>query len=75
MRNWSNPEPSLLSRRLTEHQGERDNEELIAEVVVDVQDPAAPIFEAARLGEGSHNEGCVIPRLSEIVYHCAAAID
>jgi hypothetical protein len=61
--------------RLAEHKNEGDNEELITEVVVDVQDPAAPIFEAARHGEGSYDTGRVITRLSEVVYHGAAAID
>jgi len=37
--------------RLPEHKSEGDDEELITEIVVDVQDPAAPIFEAARLIE------------------------
>jgi hypothetical protein len=61
--------------RPAEHENEGDNEELIAEVVVDVQDPAAPIIEATRLGDGSNDTGCVITRLSEVVYHGAAAID
>jgi hypothetical protein len=61
--------------RLAEHESEGDNEELITEVVVDVQEPAAQIFEGARHGEGSHDTGCVITRLSEVVYHGAAAID
>ena len=39
------------------------------------KDPAAPIFEAARHGEGSHDTGRVVTRLSEVVYHGAAAID
>ena len=55
--------------RLAEHEGEGDNKELFTEVVVDVQDPAAPIFEATRHGEGSHDTGRAITRLSEIVYH------
>jgi hypothetical protein len=61
--------------RLAEHESEGDNEELITEVVVDVQDPAAQIFKVARRGEGSHDTGRVITRLSEVVYHGAAAID
>jgi hypothetical protein len=40
--------------RLAGHESEGDNEELITDIVVDVQDPTAPIFEAARLGRGSH---------------------
>jgi hypothetical protein len=49
--------------RLPEHESEGDNEELITEIVVDVQDPAAPIFEAARLNKGSHDTGRVITLL------------
>ena len=60
--------------RPSEHESEGDNEQLITEIVVDVQDPAAPIFEAARLGKGSHDAGGVITCFSEIVYHGAAAI-
>jgi len=48
--------------RLAEHESEGDNEELITEIVVDVGDPAAPIFEAARLGRGSHDTGRVRKR-------------
>jgi hypothetical protein len=49
--------------RLPEHESEGDNEELITKIVVDVQDPAAPIFEAARLNKGSHDTGRVITLL------------
>src|SRR6266481_8448834 len=63
------------SMRLAEHESEGDNEELFTEVVVDVQDPAAPIFQATRHGEGSHDTGRVITRLSEVIYRGAAAID
>ena len=51
--------------RLAEHESEGDNEELITDIVVDVQDPAAQIFEAARLGRGSHDTGRVITCFSE----------
>jgi hypothetical protein len=60
--------------RLAEHKSEGDDEELITEIVVDVQGPAAPIFGAARHGDGSHDTGRLITRLSEVVYHGAAAI-
>jgi hypothetical protein len=53
--------------RLAEHENEGDNEELITEIVVDMRDPAAPIFEAARLGRGSHDTGRVITCFSEVV--------
>src|SRR5580692_743951 len=41
---------------------------------IDVQDPAPPIFEVTRHGEGPHDTGRVITRLSEVIYHGAAAI-
>jgi hypothetical protein len=49
--------------RLPEHESEGDDKELITEIVVDVQDPAAPIFEAPRLDKGSHDTGRVIALL------------
>jgi hypothetical protein len=61
--------------RLAEHKREGDDKQLITEVIVDVQNPAAPIFEAARHSEGSHDTGRVVMRFSEVVYHGAAAID
>jgi hypothetical protein len=61
--------------RLPEHESEGDNEELITEIVVDVQDPAAPIFEAARLGKGSHDTGRVIACFRKVVYYSAVAIN
>jgi hypothetical protein len=54
--------------RLPEHKSEGDDEELITEIVVDVQDPAAPIFEAARLDKGSHDTGHVTTCFREVVY-------
>src|SRR5260370_39554348 len=61
--------------RLAEHESEGHNEELIALVVADVQDPVTPIREAAFVGEGSHDSGRMIVRLSKIVHHGAAVID
>jgi len=63
------------SNGLAEHECEGHDEQLITEVVVDVQDPTAPIFEVARYGEGSHDTGRVVTRFSEVVYHGAATID
>ena len=60
---------------LAEHEGERHNEELIALIVADMQDPVTPILEAALVGEGLHDAARVIARLSEVVHHGAAAID
>lgn len=63
------------SMRLAEHECKGDDEELITELVADVQNPIAPIFEAARFGEGSHDTSRVITRLGEVAYHGAAAIE
>jgi hypothetical protein len=57
------------------HKSEGDNKELIAAVIADVQDPVAPILEAARLSETAHDAGRVITCLNEIVYQSAPAID
>jgi len=53
----------------------RDDEQLIIDVIVDVHDPAASIFEAPRHGEGSHDTRSMIARLNEVVYYHAAGID
>jgi hypothetical protein len=60
---------------LAEHKSEGNNEELFAEVVVDVQDPTAPIFGAARCSEGPYDLSRVITRFSEIVDYGAMVID
>src|SRR5215813_12213168 len=60
---------------LAEHESEGHNEELIALIVADMQDPVTPILEAALVGEGLHDTGRMIARLSKIVHHGAAAID
>ena len=53
--------------RLAEYESEGDNEEPITDIVVEVQDPTPPIFEAARLGRGSHDTGRMITCFSEVV--------
>jgi len=63
------------SMGLAEHECERDDKQLITEVVVDVQDPAATIFDVARHAEGSRDTGRVFTRFCEVVYYGAAAID
>jgi hypothetical protein len=63
-----------ISMRVAEDGCEGDDEELIAEIVADVQNPVMPIFETARLGERLHNLGRVITRLSEVVDHGAPTI-
>jgi hypothetical protein len=61
--------------RLAKHESEGNHEEFITKIVVDVQDTAAPVFEAAPRGKGSHDTGRLIPRLSEVTHYGAAAID
>jgi hypothetical protein len=61
--------------RLTKNESERDHEELIAEIVVNVQNPAAPVFEAARRGKRPHDRGRLITHLREVINYGAAAID
>ena len=61
-----------MSIRLAEHESEGHNEELIALIVADMQDPVTPILGASLVGEGLHDAGRMIARLSEVVYHGAA---
>src|SRR6516165_11765220 len=60
---------------LAKHESEGHNEELIALIVADMQDPVTPILEVTLVGEGMHDTRRVIARLSKIVHHRAAAID
>jgi hypothetical protein len=64
-----------MSIRLAEHESEGHNEELIALIVADMQDPVTPILKAALVGEGLHDAGRMIARLNEIVDHGAALIE
>src|SRR3989440_10203801 len=62
------------SIRLAEHESKGHNEELIVLIVADMHDPVTPILETEFVGEGLHDTGRVIARLSEVVHHGAAAI-
>jgi hypothetical protein len=64
-----------ISMGLAEHEGKGHNEELIALIVADTQDPITPIIEASLVGEGLDDAGRVIARLSKTVHQSAAAID
>src|SRR6516164_7433102 len=68
----ANMRPSM---RLAKHESEGDHEELLTKIVVDVQDPTAPVFETARRGKRSHDTGRLITRLSEVIYYGATAIE
>ncbi|OKO85337.1 hypothetical protein AC630_06185 [Bradyrhizobium sp. AS23.2] len=61
--------------RFAKHESEGDNEELIALVVADMQDPVTPILGTAPMDEGLHDTCRMIAGLSKIVHHGAAAID
>jgi hypothetical protein len=63
------------SEWFAEYESEGDHEQFIAQIVVNVQDPAAPIFQTPHRGEGSHDTGPLITRLNEVGYHGAAPID
>ena len=63
------------SMRLAEHESEGHNEELIALIVADMQNPVTPILEAALVSERLHDTGRMIARLNEVVHHSAAVID
>jgi hypothetical protein len=63
-----------LSMRLAEHESEGHKEELIALIVADMQDPVTPILEVELVGEGLHDTGRTITRLSKIVHFGAAVI-
>jgi hypothetical protein len=58
----------LTSMRFAKHVHEGHVEELIALIVADMEDPVAPILETVLVGEGLHQAGCMITRLSEIVH-------
>jgi hypothetical protein len=61
--------------RLAEHEVKGDNKDLITLVIANVQDPVTPVFEAALVGEGLHDAGCMIACLGKIVYCGAATVD
>jgi hypothetical protein len=63
------------SVRLAEHEREGHNEELIALIVADMQDPIAPILEVPLVGKGFYDIGRVFTRFSEVAYRGAAMID
>src|SRR5262245_35455322 len=63
------------SIRPAEHKSKGHNEELIAPLVTDMQNPVTPIIAAAYGGDRFHNTRRMIPRLSEIVHYGAAIID
>jgi hypothetical protein len=61
--------------RLAEHEREGHDEELIALIVADMQNPVTPILQAALVGKGLHDAGRMIARLDKVVHHGAAVIE
>src|SRR5216683_381736 len=61
--------------RFAEFGRERQGEDLVADIIADVQDPAAPVFRARRHDERPHNDRGVLTRLSQVAYDGAASID
>src|SRR6266536_3071881 len=62
------------SIRLAETSRHARSKTLNVLIVADMHDPVTPILEAEFVGEGLHDTGRVIARLSEVVHHRAAAI-
>jgi hypothetical protein len=60
---------------LAEHESEGNDEELIALVVTDMQNPVTPIREAALASEGLHDTRRMIPCLGKVVHDDAVIID
>jgi hypothetical protein len=65
----------LTSMRLAKYKDEWNDEELIALVVADMQNPVAPILEAVLVGEGFDEASRMVMRLSKIVHHSTVAIE
>jgi hypothetical protein len=63
------------SVRLTEHESEGDNEELVIGIVADMHNPVAPILRAAFHDERSDDAGCTVARLGEVAYRFTRTID
>jgi hypothetical protein len=63
------------SMRLTQHERKGHDEELVAEVIADVQDPAAPTLCAVCHGQRTHNASCVVTRFREIADSGAVPIE
>jgi len=62
------------SMQFAERGGERHAEDLLADIIADVQDPATPIFQVGSCDERTHDNGGVLARLSQIAHGSAASI-
>jgi hypothetical protein len=63
------------SMRLSQHESEGHNEELLSLIVADMKNPVTPVLKATLVGERVHNAGRVIARLGKIVHYDAAVVD
>jgi hypothetical protein len=64
-----------LSVRFAEDEGERQNEDLIVEIVADMHDPVAPVFRVAPHDERPDDAGRSVARLGEVAHRFAGSID
>src|SRR4051812_48972033 len=65
----------ILSVRFAEHEGERQNEEFVVEIVADMHDPVAPVFRVASHDQRPDEAGRSVARLGEIAHRFAGSID
>jgi hypothetical protein len=63
------------SMRLSEHESEGHNEELLSLIVADMKNPVTPVLEATLVGKRVDNAGRVIACLSKVVHYGATVID
>ena len=64
-----------ISIRFAEHESEGNYKELIALIVADMHDRVTPVLEAELVGEGLHDTGRMLARLSEIAHDGTPAIE
>src|SRR5882672_2363692 len=63
------------SMRLAEDEGERQNEDLVVEIVADMHDPVAPVFRVASHDQRADDAGCAVASLGEVAHRFAGSID
>jgi hypothetical protein len=61
--------------RFAEHKREGHNEEFVANVVADVQNPATPILCAVCRGQRTHNASSVVSRFRQVADSGAVSIE
>ena len=66
---------AILSVRLAEDEGERQNEDLFVEIVADMHDPVAPVFRVASHDQRPDDASRAIAGLGEIAHRFAGSVD